>query len=684
MHYLPYSGTPLQFVGEHANRWRKRAHHIPGGQKQPCVNADEALQFLGQYAGGWPGYVSVMALTLNGFAETQTVASDQIETLRPFIESRNAQRNLYFSINPLSTNQNKKAAKSDIAALAFLHADLDPRDGCDHRLERDRIKRQIEGFPIKPNLIIDSGGGFQVFWRLREPISVNGNIEQLESYNRRIAMLVGADHCWNIDRLMRLPGTVNLPNARKRAKGRRPAFAKVIRFDEGAYALDDFDALLDGAEGAQAQGTRAQPEITVDDLHVSSEIKRLIREGKPKGQHSEAIFKVIRAMVKAGHADTEISTILLDPANKLSEKPLEHGPAWLQAEINRARVKPDTEGQAANGKDASSTGKQNRPSADVVCLADVEPEEVEWLWHPYIPIGKVTSIEGDPGLGKSWLLMAIAAAISKGGEGLLGKPAAAPATCLLISAEDGLADTIRPRLDGLGADVNSIYAFDKMPIADEKGVALLEKHIGELRPALVVIDPLVAYMGGKIDMNKANQTRQIMAGLAQLAEKYRCAIVVLRHLSKGGQDKAIYRGIGSIDITAACRSVLLVAVDPNDGSRRMVAHIKSNLAANGQAIGFAIVDGEFQWHGYVDVTPEQMLAPDSVQNERRSALKEAEAFLCTVLEKGPRLMTEISELADQHGISHSTLRRAKRKLGIDSYKDGEAWFWTLPPKGANT
>lgn len=431
---------------------------------------------------------------------------------------------------------------------------------------------------------------------------------------------------------------------------------------------------------AHAQGGAT---VGVDGLHVSSEIKRLIREGKPKGQRSEAIFKVIRAMVKAGHADTEISTILLDPANKLSEKPLEHGPAWLQAEINRARVKPDTEGQAANGKDASSTGKQNRPSAGVVCLADVEPEEVEWLWHPYIPIGKVTSIEGDPGLGKSWLLMAIAAAISKGGEGLLGKPAAAPATCLLISAEDGLADTIRPRLDGLGADVKRIHALDQTPIADEKGVALLEKHIGELHPALVVIDPLVAYMGGKIDMNKANQTRQIMAGLAQLAEKYRCAIVVLRHLSKGGQDKAIYRGIGSIDITAACRSVLLVAVDPNDGSRRVVAHIKSNLAANGQAIGFAIVDGDFQWHGYVDVTPEQMLAPDSAQNERRSALKEAEEFLCAALENGQRLATEICELANQNGISESTLKRAKRKLKIESHKEGDIWFWILPPKGTS-
>lgn len=341
MHYLPYSGTPLQFVGEHANRWRKRAHHIPGGQKQPCVNADEALQFLGQYAGGWPGYVSVMALTSNGSAETQTVASDQIETLRSFIESRNAQRNLHFSVNPRATNQNKKAAKSEIAALAFLHADLDPRDGCDLNAERYRIKKQIDEFWIRPNLIIDSGGGYQLFWRLREPVHVNGNIEHLESYSRRIAALLGSDHCWNIDRLMRLPGTINLPDARKRSKGRRPAFANVIRFDEGAYALEDFDALLDGAVGAQAQSSRAQPEITVDDLHVSSDIKRLIREGKPKGHRSGAIYGVIRAMVHAGHSDEEVIAVMMNPDYGISEKPREKGLAWFQGDIKRAREKSD-------------------------------------------------------------------------------------------------------------------------------------------------------------------------------------------------------------------------------------------------------------------------------------------------------------------------------------------------------
>jgi archaellum biogenesis ATPase FlaH len=423
----------------------------------------------------------------------------------------------------------------------------------------------------------------------------------------------------------------------------------------------------------RAQGCVSADTVQVSQLRVSEEIKSLIVEGKAKGRRSEAVWRAIRAMVKAGHTDDEIRAILLNPAYKLSEKPVELGAVWLDGEIRRARCKPDAN-EAATGAERADS------SQEVVCLADVEPEEVDWLWHPYIPLGKVTSIEGDPGLGKSWMLMAILAALSKG-EALFGTSGSDPATCLLVSAEDGLADTIRPRLDGLGADSRRIHAFAKTPVADEDGLAKLERHIQRLSPKIVVIDPLVAYMGGKMDINKANQTRAIMSGLAALAEKYSCAIVVLRHLSKGPQDKAIYRGIGSIDITAACRSVLLVAVDPHDLDKCVVAHIKSNLAAKGDPFGFAIKDDCFRWEGKVDVTPEEMLAPDADNADRRREREVAEDFLREHLAAGRVAVNEIEALAEQQGIANSTLGRAKRHLGVRSRKDGQAWFWELPKKG---
>jgi hypothetical protein len=330
---------------------------------QPCVCADEALQFIHQHTAGWSGNVSVMALASDGSTKTKTVPVDRIDELGPFIESRNGTSNLYFGVNPLAASRDKKATKKGIAALAYLHADLDPRDGFDLGEERKRLKKLIDEFPITPNLIIDSGGGFQAFWRLREPVLANGNIERVERYNQRIAALLGADHCSNIDRLMRLPGTVNLPDARKRAKGREPAFAQVVYSDDGTFALEDFDALLGGTKGAQAHAGEhgEHPEISVDDLRVSIELKQLIREGGPKGCRSNALFAVLRAMVKTGHTDDEMAAVLVDPANALSEKPREKGPAWLLGEIRRAREKPDRgeEADAKQGDDSADSSSQS-------------------------------------------------------------------------------------------------------------------------------------------------------------------------------------------------------------------------------------------------------------------------------------------------------------------------------------
>lgn len=166
-----------------------------------------------------------------------------------------------------------------------------------------------------------------------------------------------------------------------------------------------------------------------------------------------------------------------------------------------------------------------------------KPEEVKWLWRPYIPRGKLTLSEGDPGIGKSWKALALATAVSNG-RGLPGETRQRePETVLLLTAEDGLADTIRPRLDALGADVERVHAIYGYAVLDDEGLAELERHISDVNPALVIIDPLVAYMGAGIDINKANQVRSITAKLATLAEKHGAAILAVRHLTKGSRDK---------------------------------------------------------------------------------------------------------------------------------------------------
>jgi putative DNA primase/helicase len=309
------------------------------------------------------------------------------------------------------------------------------------------------------------------------------------------------------------------------------------------------------------------------------------------------------------------------------------------------------------------------------CMADVQAEAVSWLWPPYIPKGKLTLEEGDPGVGKSWASLAIATAVTLG-KGLPGQELTEPANVLIASAEDGLGDTIRPRLDAMGADVSRIFAIDGALMFDENGFALLEAYLEKVRPELLIIDPLVAYLGAGVDIHRANETRAVMAQLARIAEKFNAAILAIRHLTKSGMSKPIYRGLGSIDFTAACRSVLLAGCDAENPQSRALVHIKSNLAPAGPSIGYELREEGFYWTGESLLTAPQILAADN--GTGTSELDEAVTFLKDELAEGPILAKDVYRDAEGIGISKRTLERAKTKLQAKSRKIGDTWFWCLP------
>lgn len=320
----------------------------------------------------------------------------------------------------------------------------------------------------------------------------------------------------------------------------------------------------------------------------------------------------------------------------------------------------------------------------LICLADVESETVDWLWHPYIPIGKLSMIEGDPGLGKSWITLAIASHVALG-KGLPNVEPSDPRNVLLMSCEDGLGDTIKPRLISMGADDTKIFAPSAIFTFDKEGISKLTRLVQEITPKLIIIDPLVAYMGGKIDMNRANETRQLMASLASIAEYFHCAILMLRHLTKASSDKAIYRGIGSIDLTGACRSVLLVGAHANDRSKRALIQTKCNIAEMGPAQGYSLIDGKFMWTGESDLTAADLLGAEQASSKRSSSLEEAKTFLEGALSQGERPQSEIDEEAEAEGISRITLNRAKKTLGVLARRQGVPgergkgqWFWRMP------
>jgi hypothetical protein len=257
---------------------------------------------------------------------------------------------------------------------------------------------------------------------------------------------------------------------------------------------------------------------------------------------------------------------------------------------------------------------------------------------------------------------------------------------LFLAAEDGVPDTLRPRLAALGADCRAIFACDEpLSLAGAAGLASLAQMVEAYGPRLVVIDPLVAFLGGATDMYRANEVRSVLAPLVRLAEVHRCAILAVRHLNKAKLGRAIYSGQGSIDFTAAARSVLLAGSSAEDGERHALIHIKSNLAACGAAVGYRLVPA-FCWEGASALTADDLLAPAAAADEI-SAEDEAQSFLCSVLAGGEPLPARlVFAMARDAGVAARTLKRAKRKAGVRTVRRGfgagSTWLWSLAGAGA--
>jgi AAA domain len=329
----------------------------------------------------------------------------------------------------------------------------------------------------------------------------------------------------------------------------------------------------------------------------------------------------------------------------------------------------------------------------IVCMADVPPEDVPWLWRPYIPRGRLTFLEGDPGVGKSWLALALATHVSLGlpfphdGEG--SELRQEPGNVLYLSAEDGLGDTIRKRLDAMQADVNRVHALIGWQEGEHQGCITLgdlgpiERAIQETSPALVVIDPIQAYLGASVDMHRANEVRPVLQGLHALADQHGCAMVILRHLTKSIQTRAIYHGMGSIDFAAAARSILLAGLDPKNPHRRVVAQCKSSLAASGRSITYQLKEGGFFWAEFSDLSADDLLR---ASDEEPSAIEEASDFLKAYLAEGEKPAKEVISAAKKAGISEASLKRARKEIAkamrasAPGGKKGEGqWVWTLLP-----
>lgn len=328
--------------------------------------------------------------------------------------------------------------------------------------------------------------------------------------------------------------------------------------------------------------------------------------------------------------------------------------------------------------------EQQKVEFKLIHMEDVISKEVEWLWYSYIPYGKITIVEGDPGEGKTTLVLKLAAALSGG----LPLPCDAdrerePIHIIYQTAEDGIDDTIKPRLEKAGADCSMIRVIDEtekeLSMTDDR----LEQAIVETGARLVILDPIQAYIGAKVDMHRANEIRPVLKHLGMIAEKYNCAIVLIGHMNKAAGSKSTYRGLGSIDIQATVRSVLLVARLRDKPNIRIMAHDKSYLAPTGDAIGFEMPeDSGMVCIGPYDITIDELLSGNEGRGKKK--LDIAENFIKEYFGSCKEIISnDILQEAARRGIKRNTLLSAKKKLGITSSKakteDGTSyWTWLLP------
>ena len=338
----------------------------------------------------------------------------------------------------------------------------------------------------------------------------------------------------------------------------------------------------------------------------------------------------------------------------------------------------------------------------VVTLSDVQVVPVRWLWADRIPYGKLTVVEGDPGLGKSQLTLAVAAAVSTGGglPGGSGSDATAgePADVLLMTSEDGLGDTVRPRLEAAGGDPARVHVLQAVPDPERPGqfrfpslpqdATHLALEVRKRAVRLVIVDTLTTYLGGEVNSFKDADVRRALAPLANVAEATGCAIVLVRHLTKQSRGRAITAGGGSIGIVGGARSCLLLAEDPDDANTRVLAVVKANLTRKPDSLSLAIEEApsgwpRVSWVGTSTHSADDLIAARGDEEHRdRGKLDDACDLLRQWLVDGPVLQEELERRASQAGISNRTLRRAKGKVGAQSDKQGfgsaSRWSWRLP------
>ena len=609
-----------------------------------------------------PGkYFCVSTKTITG-KWTDTFFSKKALVRVPKFIRQNGDKDLYMCPHGFKTKSRKKQQSVD---PYLLYADMD-----------EASPRKCK---IKPTIAIESSPGRYVgYWVTDKPAS--------EELNRRLTYMLGTDVSgWDRTQVLRIPNTRNY-------KYDNPPRVKTLWTNGPTYTIADLEKRVPKMKSLKGEDVsdRAMETYKRYESQLSRWARRELLQGKPTpGKRSEVIWKLQNACLEAGMSREEAFDVLwISPWNKFKER--RDGADQLWRELDKS-LSQHFEGYSVDGTKDNETWNPISGS-----IADVEMENIDWLIPSLFAKKEMTILEGDPGLGKSYLMQMISKLICDGQSipAIEKKYKPPKGRVVYFDTENTAGSVTKKRLveNGIINQQNFFQGEEPFGVDDEERWGLVVDRLEEIRPTLIVFDTINTYIGGA-DTYRASDTQQAMGYFKKLALRFDCAVVVVRHLTKGGKDKALYRGQGSIAFTGAARIVITVGQSPDDAETRVVACTKNNISEHFRSFTYRI-DGlpdtiqhtnrsVLTWGESVDWTADDIVsvAPPSKNGEKENA----QEWLKKTLEDNPAMnVTAIYEMAEARNIAKTTLNRAAHKLGIEKKVEGygrkKISTWSLPPK----
>lgn len=594
---------------------------------------------------------------------------DEFGKIRGFIQDH-SDCDIYFC--PHGFNRRVRQ-KSEAVLPNLLWADLDHADPTDGKMKP------------KPSVVIESSPGrFVGLWFLDKPMT--------ESLNRRLTYHVGADHGgWDLTQVLRFPGTRNY-------KYTSQPKVRVLWNNEKVWKTKTIEKYLP-PEDEQEDGEHLSPAEVFEAYQgkLPRWVRRELMAKKITGRmdRSEMLWKLENECMEAGMSIDEAFAVIRGSVwNKFSGRRNEE--EQLRRELSKVveqqfKEKPKGADKRHMKSDEETSREEKEPftfGLKLESMDDVKEEELDFIWHPYLARGEVSILEGDPGLGKSYLAQMVAGSIATGRRLMCSKKGTPKTTGSVIyfDLENSAGSVTKPRLTDNGfTDFSGRYHVVQQPfsIDDEEALDVIYEWCEQIKPSLLVFDTLNMYIG-KADTHKASEVAQAFGIFMQLARDFNCAVLVLRHLTKGG-GAAIYRGQGSVTFAGSARVVMSVGVDPDDTDTRAMAITKMNFAKAPQALTFRIEErpkgrSEFIWGEFVNLSSQEIMdaaAASREEGKQGQGIQDAMEFLESSLTGKAVELDKLYRMAEKRSVSKKMVDRAFSKMSIKETKKKGIKFWEI-------